>query len=319
MMKTIGVLTSGGDSQGMNAAIRAVVLEGLGKGIRVLGIYGGYAGLMNREVRELTYQDVDGIISNGGTMLGTSRCPEMMTLEGQKAAADICREFGIEGLVVIGGDGSFQGAQKLQDQGISVIALPGTIDGDVALTDYTIGLDTAVNIAMRSADEIRDTCDAHACVCIVEVMGRRCGTIALFAGISTGAEMILVPEKAMPSVEEIVKDIERRRALGARSYIIMNAEGAADTDKLAADIEAATGIHTRKTVLGFTQRGGRPTCRERVNASMMGVRAVDLLADGKTNRAVIHREGRFIDVSIDDLLTQKADLRDELYNGKKYL
>ena len=275
-IKTIGVLTSGGDAPGMNAAIRAVVRRGLSSGLNVKGIYKGYSGLLNEEIRDMTARDVSDTIERGGTILYTARCAEMRTEEGQQQAAEICRKHGIDGLVVIGGDGSFAGAQKLANLGINTIGLPGTIDLDIACTEYTIGFDTAVNTAMEAIDKVRDTSTSHERCSIIEVMGRNAGYLAVWCGIANGAEDILIPEKY--------------------DY---------DEQKL---IEAATDIETRATILGHMQRGGSPTCKDRVYASMMGALAVDLLVAGKRSRVVGYRHGEFVDFDINEALAMQKNV-----------
>lgn len=285
-VKTIGVLTSGGDAPGMNAAIRAVVRTAVAKGIRVMGIRRGYAGLLNEEIEEMTSRSVSEIIQKGGTILYTARCEEFRTPEGQKLGAEICKKHGIEGLVVIGGDGSYKGAAALAELGINTVGVPGTIDLDIASTEYTIGFDTAVNTAMEAIDKIRDTSTSHERCSIIEVMGRNAGYIALWCGIANGAEDILLPERYDYNEQAIINHIIEKRKLGKSHHIIINAEGIGHSTSMARRIEAATGIETRASILGYMQRGGRPTCKDRVYASIMGAKAVDLLAAGKSNRVV---------------------------------
>jgi len=268
-VKTIGVLTSGGDAPGMNAAIRAAVRRGLQKGVQMKGILKGYDGLMNEEIIDMTARDVSDTIERGGTILYTARCAEMRTPEGQKRAADVCRKHGIDGLVVIGGDGSFAGAQKLAALGINTVGVPGTIDLDIACTEYTIGFDTAVNTAMEAIDKVRDTSTSHERCSIIEVMGRR---------------------------------------KGKKHHIIVNAEGIGHSTSMARRIEAATGIETRATILGHMQRGGSPTCKDRVYASIMGAYAVDLLLEGKTDRVVAYKNGEYVDYDIDEALSMTKTL-----------
>ena len=290
-IKTIGVLTSGGDAPGMNAAIRAVVRTALNKGLKVKGIQKGYNGLLNDEIIDMDKRSVADIIQRGGTVLYTARCMEFMTEEGQKRGAEVCRKHGIDGIVVIGGDGSFRGAQKLAAQGINTIGLPGTIDLDIACTDYTIGFDTAVNTAMEAIDKIRDTSTSHERCSIIEVMGRNAGYIALWCGIANGAEKILLPEEHDYDEAKIIADIKESTGMARR-------------------IEAATGIETRATILGYMQRGGSPTCKDRMYASIMGAYAVDLLAEGKSNRLVAYRDGKFVDYDIDEALAMTKDIND---------
>lgn len=307
-IRTIGVLTSGGDAPGMNAAIRSVVRTALGKGLRVRGIRRGYQGLMEEEIIDLSARDVSDTIQRGGTILQTARCKEMRTEEGQQKAAAICKKYGIEGLVVIGGDGSFAGAQKLAKLGINTIGIPGTIDLDIDCTEYTIGFDTAVNTAMEAIDKVRDTSTSHQRCSIVEVMGRDAGYLALWCGITNGAEEILLPEEHNYDESEIIKRIIDNRDRGKKHYIIINAEGVGDSINMAKRIEEATGMETRATILGHMQRGGSPTAKDRVYASIMGAKAVELLCEGKTNRVVGYKHGEYIDVDIDEALNMEKKL-----------
>ncbi len=309
-VNTIGVLTSGGDAPGMNAAIRAVVREALAKGKKVKGIRRGYTGLLDEEIIDMKGSDVSNIIERGGTILETDRCPEFETEEGQKKGADVCKKHGIDGLVVIGGDGSFRGAQKLADHGINTIGVPGTIDLDISCTDYTIGFDTAVNTAMEAIDKIRDTASSHERCSIIEVMGREAGYIALWCGIANGAEQILIPEKYDYDEQEIVDDIIASLKRGKKHYIIIVAEGIGHSTSMARRFEAATGMVTRATILGHMQRGGSPTCKDRVYATMMGAMAADLLCEGKTNRLVAYKDGEFIDFDIDEALAMEKNISD---------
>lgn len=307
-IRTIGVLTSGGDAPGMNAAIRSVVRTAFGKGLRVRGIRRGYQGLMEEEIIDLSARDVSDTIQRGGTILQTARCKEMRTEEGQQKAAAICKKYGIEGLVVIGGDGSFAGAQKLAKLGINTIGIPGTIDLDIDCTEYTIGFDTAVNTAMEAIDKVRDTSTSHQRCSIVEVMGRDAGYLALWCGIANGAEEILLPEEHNYDESEIIKRIIDNRDRGKKHYIIINAEGVGDSINMAKRIEEATGMETRATILGHMQRGGSPTAKDRVYASIMGAKAVELLCEGKTNRVVGYKHGEYIDVDIDEALNMEKKL-----------
>ena len=266
-IKTIGVLTSGGDAPGMNAAIRAVVRTAIAKGLKVKGILKGYNGLLNEEIIDMDALSVADIIHRGGTILYTARCLEFITPEGQQKAADICKKHGIDGLIVIGGDGSFRGAQKLAALGINTIGVPGTIDLDIACTDYTIGFDTAINTAMEAIDKIRDTSTSHERCSIIEVMGRNAGYIALWCGIANGAEDILLPERYNNDEQTLINSIINNRKKGKRHHIIINAEGIGHSTSMARRIEAATGIETRATILGHMQRGGSPTCKDRMYAS----------------------------------------------------
>lgn len=309
-IKTIGVLTSGGDAPGMNPAIRAVVRTAIAKGVKVKGILKGYNGLINDEIIDMDRHSVSDISERGGTILYTARSLEFMTLEGQEKAADTCRKHGIDGIVVIGGDGSFRGAQDLAKQGVNVIGLPGTIDLDIACTDYTIGFDTAVNTAMEAIDKVRDTSTSHERCSIIEVMGRNAGYIALWCGIANGAEDILLPERYNNDEQELINHIIEGRKRGKKHHLIINAEGIGHSTGMARRIEAATGIETRATILGYMQRGGSPTCQDRVYASIMGAKAVDLLCEGKSNRIVAHKNGQFVDFDIDEALAMKKDIDD---------
>ncbi len=310
-IKTIGVLTSGGDAPGMNAAIRAVVRTALQKGLAVKGIMRGYAGLLAEEIVDMNRASVADCINKGGTILYTARCLEFTTPEGQKRGAEICRKHGIDGVVVIGGDGSFKGAGKLAALGINTIGIPGTIDLDIACTDYTVGFDTAVNTAMEAIDKIRDTSTSHERCSIIEVMGRRAGYIALWCGIANGAEEILIPEKYDGDEQAIVNRITEARKRGKKHYIIINAEGIGHSTSMARRIEAATGVETRATILGHMQRGGSPTCKDRVYASIMGAKAAELLAEGATNRVVAYKNGKYVDFDIQEALQMKKNIEEE--------
>ena len=311
---TIGVLTSGGDAPGMNAAIRAVVRAGISSGLKVKGVRRGYAGLLEEDIIDMDTMSVTDIVQRGGTILFTSRCKEMMTPEGQQKAADICRKHGIDGMVVIGGDGSFRGAQKLSANGINTIGIPGTIDLDIACTEYTIGFDTACNTAMEAIDKVRDTSASHERCSIIEVMGRTAGHIALWCGIANGAEDILLPERYDNDEQALINHIIEGRKKGKKHHLIINAEGIGHSTGMARRIEAATGVETRATILGYMQRGGSPTCKDRMYASIMGAYAVDLLADGKSNRLVAYKDGRFVDYDIDEALAMTKDINDYEFN-----
>lgn len=318
-IKTIGVLTSGGDAPGMNAAIRAVVRTALANGKQVKGVMKGYQGLLNEEIEDMEKISVSSIIQKGGTILGTARSEEFTTEEGQKKGAEICRKHGIEGLVVIGGDGSFRGAQKLANLGINTIGIPGTIDLDIACTDYTIGFDTAVNTAMQAIDKVRDTSTSHERCSIIEVMGRHAGYIALWCGIANGAEDILLPERYDNDEQALINNIIRNRKNGKKHHIIINAEGIGHSESMARRIEAATGVETRATILGHIQRGGSPTCKDRMYASIMGSYAVDLLCAGKSKRIVAYAEGKYVDFDINEALAMKKDISEYQFNVSKIL
>ncbi len=307
-IKTIGVLTSGGDAPGMNAAIRAVVRSAITKGLQVKGIRRGFQGLIDEEIIDMDKRSVSETINRGGTVLYTARCMEFMTEEGQKKAAENCRKHGIDGVVVIGGDGSFRGARDLVKQGINAIGVPGTIDLDIACTEYTIGFDTACNTAMEAIDKIRDTSTSHERCSIVEVMGRNAGYIALWCAIANGAENVLLPERYDGNEQLLIDDIINSRKKGKKHHIIINAEGIGHSTSMARRIEAATGIETRATIIGHIQRGGNPTCKDRVYASVMGAHAVELLCEGKSNRVVAYKDAKFTDYDIDEALAMKKDI-----------
>lgn len=318
-IKTIGVLTSGGDAPGMNAAIRAVVRKAVSNGVRVKGIKKGYQGLLNEEIIDMQRAEMSDTIQKGGTILGTARCSEFCTLEGQQKGAEICRRHGIDGIVVIGGDGSYRGAQALSKQGINTIGIPGTIDLDIACTDYTIGFDTAVNTAMEAIDKVRDTSSSHERCSIIEVMGRNAGYIALWCGIANGAEDILLPEKYDYNEQEIINNIITNRKRGKTHHIIINAEGIGHSTSMARRIEAATGVETRATILGYMQRGGNPTCKDRVYASIMGAYAADIICAGKTNRVIAHQHGEFVDFDIDEALAMEKNIDEYEYEVSRLL
>ena len=318
-IKTIGVLTSGGDAPAMNAAVRAVARIGKERGLKVKGIRKGYNGLLNEDIIDLTPTETADTIFRGGTILFTARCEEFKTEEGQKRGAEICKAHGIDGLVVIGGDGSFQGAKKLAALGINTFGVPGTIDLDIACTEYTIGFDTAVNTAMEAIDKVRDTSTSHERCSIIEVMGRDAGYLALWCGIANGAEKILMPEEKDYDEQALIEDILANKKRGKKNYIIINAEGVGDSINMAKRIEEATGIETRATILGHMQRGGSPTCKDRVYASTMGAIAVDLLCKGKTNRVVGYKNGQFIDFDIEEALAMKKTIPAYQYDVAKTL
>jgi len=318
-IKTIGVLTSGGDAPGMNAAIRAVVRKSIANGLKVKGIKKGYQGLLNEEIIDLEAKNVSDTIQRGGTILGTARCTEFRTEEGQQKAADICKAHNIDGVVVIGGDGSYRGAQKLAEHGINTVGIPGTIDLDIACTDYTIGFDTAINTAMQAIDKVRDTSSSHERCSIIEVMGRNAGYIALWCGVANGAEDILLPEKYDYDEQRIINNIINNRKRGKTHHIIINAEGIGHSTSMARRIEAATGIETRATILGYMQRGGSPTCKDRFYASMMGAYAADILFEGKLNRVVGYQHGEFVDFDIDEALAMQKDIPEYQYQVSRIL
>ncbi len=307
-IKTIAILTSGGDAPGMNAAIRAVTRKAIKNGMKVMGIDKGYQGLLNREIKELKAEDVSDSIQRGGTVLKTARSEEFRSVEGQEKGADILKEFKIDAVVVIGGDGSYKGALGLSHQGIGVVGIPGTIDLDIACSDYTIGFDTAINTAMEAIDKVRDTSSSHERCSIIEVMGRQAGYIALWCGVASGADEILLPEKYDFDEQKIINHIVETRKLGKTHFLIVNAEGVGHSVSMARRIEAATGMETRATILGYMQRGGSPTCKDRFYASIMGAMAADLLAKGVINRVVCHKDGDFTDMDIDEALAMKKQI-----------
>lgn len=318
-IKTIGVLTSGGDAPGMNAAIRAVVRTALIEGIKVKGVRRGYLGLLEEDIFDMKSKDVSDIIQRGGTVLYTARCPEFVIPDNQDKAAKICKKHGIDGLVVIGGDGSFRGAAAMAKRGINTVGVPGTIDLDISCTDYTIGFDTAVNTAVETIDRVRDTSTSHERCSIIEVMGRSAGHIALWCGIANGAEEILISERYDFDEIKIIQKINRRRETGKKHYIIINAEGIGDSENMAKRIEATTGMETRATIIGHAQRGGTPSARDRVYASVMGARAVDLLLSGATNRVVAYKDSQFVDFDIEEALAMTKDIDQYMYDLSKRL
>ncbi len=312
MPKTIGILTSGGDAPGMNAAVRAVTRAALSKGMKVLGILRGYNGLINGDIREMNARTVSGIIQRGGTILYTARCLEFKTQEGVMKAVNKCKQLGLDGIVVIGGDGSFRGAADLSAQGVPCIGLPGTIDNDIACTEYTIGYDTAMNTAMEMVDKLKDTTQSHDRCSVVEVMGRNAGYIAVNVAVAVGAEAAIVVEKGF-DIDAIIKNILDNRSSGKTHSVLIVAEGIGNAEQIAKDIEAKTGIESRATILGHVQRGGSPTVRDRVVATQMGYHAVELLEKGIGNRVVGLKDNKVYDVDIQEALSMKKPFEDELY------
>lgn len=311
-MKRIGLLTSGGDAPGMNAAIRAVVRSGLYFGMEVYGIERGYAGLIENNLVKMEMRSVSNIVQCGGTKLRTARCLEMLTKEGQQKALDALEKNGIEGLVVIGGDGSFRGAKVLSEYGVPTIGIPGTIDNDLEYTDYTLGFDTAVNTCIDVINKLRDTMTSHERVCVVEVMGRHCGDIALYSGIASGAEIIVVPEIEF-NMDEIVAKIRRSRANGKHSNIVVIAEGVMSAAKFAEQLQAVTEYSVRPTCIGHVQRGGSPSMSDRMLAAQFGNKAVRLLNDGIGNRVVGIHDNHIIDMDIIEAVSMKKTFNYELY------
>ena len=307
-VKTIGVLTSGGDAPGMNAAVRAVVRTALGHGMRVIGIQRGFNGLLNGETYEMNLRSVSEIIHRGGTVLYTARCLEFKTEEGQRKGAEMCEKLGIDALVVIGGDGSFRGAKALANLGIPCIGIPGTIDNDIACSEYTIGYDTAMNTAVEMVDKLRDTTQSHDRCSVVEVMGRNAGYIALNVGIATGAIATLIPERPYDLERDILERMQFTQKTGKKHFIVIVAEGAGPAQDLANEIQARTGIDSRATVLGHVQRGGSPTLRDRVTASRMGYQAVILLEKGIFNRVVAVSADKIVDYDINVALSMHKSI-----------
>ncbi len=300
--KKIAVLTSGGDAPGMNAVVRSVVRAGIARDMQVFGVYRGYNGLLNGDVKELNLRSVSDIIGNGGTMLYTARSEEYNTQEGVQKAADYCKNNGITGVVVIGGDGSFRGARDLTNAGVNCIGIPGTIDNDIACSEYTIGFDTAMNTAVEMIDKIRDTAQSHDRCSVVEVMGRRCGDIALQVGIACGATAILVPEVKYDIERDVISRIIETQKTGKQHFIVVVAEGVGGAADLASYIEKRLKIESRATILGHVQRGGRPSLRDRVIASEMGYKAVELLSEGAGNRVIAMQNGKIVDFDITEAL-----------------
>lgn len=312
-VKKIGILTSGGDAPGMNAAVRAVTRAAIRKGFAVMGVHRGYNGLINGDMFELTERSVSDIIQRGGTMLYTARCPEFRYEEGIQKAKQNCIKHNLAGIVVVGGDGSFRGAADLSARGIPCVGLPGTIDNDIACTEYTIGYDTAMNTAMEMVDKLRDTSQSHDRCSVVEVMGRRAGYIALNAGIAVGATSIITTEVPY-SIDDVCEKIMIAKSRGKQHFIIMVSEGIGNADGIAKEIENKTGVESRATILGHVQRGGSPTVRDRVVASQMGYYAVDLLARGIGNRVVGMQNNKIVDFDIQEALSMKKPFELDLYN-----
>ncbi|UCZ52261.1 6-phosphofructokinase [Bacillus shivajii] len=317
-MKRIGILTSGGDSPGMNAAIRAVVRKAIYHDIEVFGIYYGYHGLMNGNIEKLEIGSVGDIIHRGGTMLYSARSEEFKTSEGQKKGIEQLEKFGIDALVVIGGDGSFQGAKKLAEHGYPTIGVPGTIDNDIPGTDFTIGFDTALNTVIDAVDKIRDTATSHERTYVIEVMGRDAGDIALWAGLADGAETILIPEEGY-SMEDVLARLKRGHDRGKKHSIIMVAEGVGSGVEIAKEIQERANLETRVTVLGHIQRGGSPTASDRVLASRLGAKAVELLLNGEAGKMVGIEKNELVSHDIDEALAREHVVDKDMYNLSKEL
>lgn len=317
-MKTIGVLTSGGDAPGMNAAIRAVVRAGIFNDFRVMGIRQGYSGLINGDIDDMNLSSVADIIHRGGTMLRSARSDEFKTKEGFKKALNVLKVFGIDGLVVLGGDGTLKGAKELSNAGIATIGIPCTIDNDCGFSDFTIGFFTAVETVVDAISKIRDTSTSHGRANVIEVMGRHCGDIALYAGLAGGAESIIVPEVEF-NIDEVCKKAIQGKNRGKLHHIIVLAEGVGNAYDVSKSIEEKTGIDTRVTILGYIQRGGSPTSYDRIVASKMGIKAIDLLKEGKTGRALGIKCNQIIDIDINEALEIKKEFDTEMYNTAKIL
>ena len=308
-VKRIGVLTSGGDAPGMNAAVRSVVRSALDRGIECIGIRRGWSGLVNGDFYRMDSGSVSRIINRGGTILYTARSEEFRTAEGQAKAAGVCKLLGLDGIVAIGGDGTFRGAQALSRYGVNVVGIPGTIDNDIGCTNYCIGFDTAANTAIECIDKLRDTMQSHERCSVVEVMGRNAGYLAMYVGLAVGATAVLIPEEPIDFERDVIEKIRQARFNGFTHYMIVVAEGAGSAADIAQRIKDAIGLDPRVTVLGHIQRGGCPTGRDRVNATKMGYLAVELLAAGKTNRIICTHDGSFTDVDIEDGLAMKKGIQ----------
>ena len=317
-IRRIAVLTSGGDAPGMNAAVRAVVRTACANGIEVLGINRGYSGLLNNDFNKLTARSVDGLLQRGGTMLYTARCDEMMTEEGQKKAAEHCKYLGIDGLICCGGDGTYRGALSLSRLGVPCIGIPGTIDNDIGCTEYTIGFDTASNTAIQCIDKLRDTMQSHERISVVEVMGRHAGHLALSVGCAVGAEAMLLPERQEDFENDVIEKIRRGRINQRHHHIIIVAEGyGLSAQEVAARVQEETGMDTRVTILGHIQRGGSPSAFDRTMATRMGHYAVQALMEGKTKRVVAVQGRKIVDFDIEEALTMKKSLDEELYEAEQ--
>lgn len=316
-IKTIGVLTSGGDAPGMNACIRAVVRSANARGIECVGIRRGYQGLISGDIVEMDNASVSRIINRGGTILYSARCDEFRTKEGQEKAYATCKLIGLDGLVAIGGDGTFRGAQDLSKFGISVVGIPGTIDNDIVCTDYTIGFDTACNTAIECIDKLRDTMQSHERCSVVEVMGRRAGHLALQVGCAVGATAICLPERQLDFDVDIVEKMRIGRIKGRNHHIIIVAEGYGSAQEVADQIHEATGIDTRVTILGHIQRGGSPSAMDRVMATRMGYAAVRALMEGKTNRVIVSDANLVTDIDIEEGLARHKDLNQCLFEAQQ--
>ena len=313
-VKRIGVLTSGGDAPGMNAAIRSVVRASMHMGIECLGIRRGFNGLITGDITSMDFVQTSGLIGRGGTVLYTARSEEFKTPEGRKKAANTCKLFGLEGIVGIGGDGTYRGLLEFSNQeGIAVVGVPGTIDNDIACTEYTIGYDTACNTALDAIDRLKDTMQSHERCSVVEVMGRHAGHLALYVGVACGATAVLIPEKEIDFQRDVVEPIRAARLAGRTHFMVIVAEGVGSSYEVAAQIKEYTGLDPRVTVLGHVQRGGSPSARDRMEATYMGYNAVELLAQGKTNRVVAMQKGAYVEYDINDALAMKKGIDERVY------
>lgn len=319
MVKKIGVLTSGGDAPGMNAAIRAVVRTAVYNGIEVVGVRRGYNGLINGDFIEMDARSVGETLQKGGTILQTARCKEFREIEGVRKGIQKAREAGIDGLIVVGGDGSFRGARDLSREGLPTIAMPGTIDNDISCSEYTIGYDTCLNTVIQAVDKLRDTCSSHERCSVVEVMGRGAGYIAIEAAIACGAEVVLIPEVPYDLQRDVIDVIENGKKRGKQHNIIIVAEGVGGVVEMAKVIEEKTGVEARATILGHVQRGGSPTVKDRVVASQMGAKSVELLLEGKSNRIVCMQKSEIVDVDIEEGLNMKKSVSEDLVKLAKQL
>lgn len=319
-MHKIAVLTSGGDAPGMNAAVRAVVRTARNLGMMVYGVHRGWEGLLSNQIEELENHSVSDMVQRGGTFLKTARCPEFTTLEGQKIAAETLDAYGIEGLVVIGGDGTFRGAKALSENfGYKCMGIPGTIDNDLAYTDYTLGFDTAVNTVLSAINNLRDTMQSHDRVSLIEVMGRHCGDIALYAGIAGGAEVVLIPEKEL-NLDEVVKRLNKSKLRGKTSNMIVLAEGAGNRDEIVQYINSKANVDIKITHLGHVQRGGAPTMADRILATRFALKAVEMLSDEKSvSSAIGIKNNEIISVPFNIVFDQKKEFNEELYQAVKLL
>lgn len=318
-IKTIGVLTSGGDAPGMNGVIRSVTRTGNFYGMKVMGIRRGYQGLSRGDIIDLSNRSVSDTLQRGGTFLMTARSESFKTAEGVERAANMCKVFGFDALVTIGGDGTYRGALDLSRSGIPVITIPGTIDNDIACTEYTIGFDTALNTAIEAVDKLRDTASSHERCSVIQVMGRHAGYLAVNTGIAAGAEVVLIPEQELDFDKDVVRKILNARNRGKQHYIVIVAEGAGQAIEVAERIEAETGIESRATVLGYVQRGGKPNFRDRYLASMMGLHAVECLAEGRLNRAVILKDGQVTDMDLEEALSMQKSISEKVLENAAIL